>query len=460
MIKHRITMSVIAATVAFSPVNKAAADAGDAIVGGIIGGVIGGAIVNEGNKKRQTKKVYVQKPRSSVSAATRAQNREVQTSLNYFGFPAGTPDGVMGRNSRAAVGQYQAFLGYPPSGYLTVYERDFLTTSYHRAIAGGATTTQLVAGNPLGTRGLLKTYQQAQTGGAVNTVPVVTQVVPAQPVPQPAPQVVPQTTTVVVAPQPVPSLPTTTPVVTEAPTAAALPSFMAQSGGGVSLASHCNKVNLLTSTNGGFVTEASMSDANQALNEQFCVARTYAIAQGEDLIAKVPGFTPDQIAKQCESFGPVLKEHVEALSLKSEAEVLQGVGAFVQTSGMAPAQLSGTAKICLSVGYRTDNMNVAIGSALILVALGERVYGELPGHHLSQGIGASQRADLSVAWYQMSFDALAQGATPVFAPGQPERNGLLKKAAYSVGQPAQGAANTGGVATPVPAVLPNFAVQN
>ncbi|NND20144.1 MAG: peptidoglycan-binding protein, partial [Silicimonas sp.] len=120
------------------------ADAGDALVGGIIGGVIGGAIVNERNKKRVvTRKVY----RQPVYSAQREENRQVQTSLNYFGFPAGSPDGVLGRNSRSAISQYQAHLGYPVTGYLTDYEKSFLLSSHNRAVAGGPVTHQQIAQN-------------------------------------------------------------------------------------------------------------------------------------------------------------------------------------------------------------------------------------------------------------------------------------------------------------------------
>lgn len=423
MFTKKFTMSVVAAGLALSiPVPSARADMGDAIVGGVIGGVVGGVIVNETNKKKT--RTYS----SGVSTATRAQNREVQTSLNYFGFPAGTPDGVLGRNSRAAISQYQVYMGYPATGYLTVYERDFLVSSYHRAIAGGAATTQLVAQNQQGTRGLLKIYQQ-EAAGMVPTAPGTTMVVTPQPIPAPE---APATTT------------------------AALPNFIGQSGG-VSLASHCNKVSLITNSNGGFTTEATMVDAGFALDEQFCLARTYAIARGEEMVAQVQGFTPDQIAQQCAGFGPALKEHVAALSLKPQAEVLQGVSGFVLGSGMSPAQLSSTAKICLSVGYRTDDLDVALGSALILAAIGEMPYAELMGHHLSQGFGASRRPDLALAWYQSAMDALNAGATPVFAPGQPERNGLIIKAAYQLN--GRAGATTQPPA-PQPAALPSFSVQN
>lgn len=197
-----------------------------------------------------------------------------------------------------------------------------------------------------------------------------------------------------------------------------------------SLASFCNKVSLLTSSNGGFVTEASMSDANFALAEQMCLTRTYAMAQGEDLMAKVQGATPEQITEQCRSFGPFLKDHVMAVSLKSRDEVLQGISSFILSSGMAPQQLAGTAKVCLSVGYRVDDMDVAMGSALLLTSLGEAGYSELLGHHLSQGIGAAERSDMALEWYETALAAFTDTGTSVFAPGQPDRMALLQKAAF------------------------------
>ena len=78
--------------------------ANDALIGGIIGGVIGGAISNS-NKQRSSapKRTYTAAAKPSISSAQRESNRQAQVALNYFGFNAGTPDGVMGRNSRAAI---------------------------------------------------------------------------------------------------------------------------------------------------------------------------------------------------------------------------------------------------------------------------------------------------------------------------------------------------------------------
>ncbi|MBC7157391.1 MAG: peptidoglycan-binding protein, partial [Rhodobacteraceae bacterium] len=301
-------------------------------------------------------------------------------------------------------------------------------------------TAQQIAANPQGVRGLLVTYRD-QTFGA--------------PAPLAQPQA-PQTTVVVVPQQAEPQQAAPAPLAAAAP---ALPNFLGEAASQASLASHCNQVSLVTNSNGGYVTLASMSDPGRALNEQFCLARTYAVAAGEDLAARVPGTTPQQIAAQCQAFGPALREHVAAVSLKAPDEVLAGVGSFALSTGMAPAQLAGTATICLSSGYRTDDMEVAIGSALLLVALGEQPYAELIGHHLTQGFGTSRRADLGRAWFDIGFAALDQGAPAVFNPGQADRADLLRAALGLPGQAAITAPTvTPAASTPAAGALPSFVV--
>ena len=80
--------------------------AADNLGAALLGGIVGGAIVNEVNRNKKRRTV------SQGYSATRAHNRETQASLNYFGFPAGTPDGVMGRRSRTAISQYQVHMGF------------------------------------------------------------------------------------------------------------------------------------------------------------------------------------------------------------------------------------------------------------------------------------------------------------------------------------------------------------
>lgn len=442
MFSKRFLMMALATTVAL-PAGVAQADFKDGLVGGLVGGAVSGIIVNESAKARErkqqttttTRRVY----QAPVNSVERQQVREEQTALNYFGFPAGTPDGVRGRNTRDAAAQFQAHMGYPATGYLADYERQFLISSYYRAQSSGAATAQLIAQRGQGTRGLLHAYRDEAVG-----VPTYAAApAPAPAAPSPVMAAIPQAAQV-----PAPSA-------SPAPAAtgfAALPNLMASGGEGPSLASHCNQVSLITNSNGGFVTEASMGDGRVALNEQFCLARTYAIAEGETMAASLKGVTQTQLEDQCRAFEPAMRDHVAALSLSPREEVVQNVRGFVLQSGQSPAQLAGTAKICLSVGYRIDNMNVALGSALLLTALGEEPYGELMGHHLNEGFGTTRRPDLALAWYQGAVEAVERGAEPVFAPGNTGRTGLLRKAAFHT-QGAQ--AGSGGSVQPV-ATLPTF----
>lgn len=429
----KIATAALMASVALSPLSPistpARADGKDFLAGAIIGGIIGGAVVNENNKKRTTTKstrTTKKSTKSSISAEQREENREVQVALNYFGYNVGTPDGSIGPKSRAAITDYQAFLGYPGTGQLSEHERTILVTSYHRAVAGGPIIAQTVSGSMLGLKAVLIAQRDEMAGIApAGTMAAATGVPAPGSVAAAAAAALPVLT---VEEPAVAALPEVEEVAAAAP---ALPSFMSPAGAKGSLASECNQIGLTTTANGGLTTADGMQDANFALGEQFCLARSFAISKGDELSAQVAGFTPAQIAEQCAAFGPVLKDHVAALSLKPAADVLGGVEGFILSSGMSPAQLSGTAKVCLGVGYAKDDMDVAIGSALLLAAMGEKGYSEYLGHHLSQGFGAAERPDLAMDWYQMSLDAM-QGGQIVVAPGLQGRDAVIKKASYTI----------------------------
>jgi len=407
------TGALFATSLIVIPAERVEADAGDFIAGAIIGGIVGANAKKQRRTTRSTRKRTTTKRSTRARLPSTQEGKSIQASLNYFGFDAGTVDGQLGRKTKNAVSQYQAYLGYPMTGKLSEFEKNLLTSSYNRAQAGGYAVQQQVAANVDGTRGLLKTYRTEMAGGtATGTVTASMQQV--QPM---APAAAASLGGVAaLAAAAVPAAP------------AALPNFLAV-GTQASLASHCSQVSLVTNTNGGFVTLATMTDPNTALNEQFCLARTYAIGTSEGLVSRIQGFTPDQIAAQCQGFAPVMKDKVASLSNLPRDQVVQDVAGFVQNAGMSAAQLQGTAKICLGVGYRTDNMDVAVGSALILYTLGEGAYGELMGHHLSQGFGPARRPDMAQSWYEASLGALGRGQAAVFGPGQPERNALIREAA-------------------------------
>ena len=442
-----ISASLLSTAVLFaSSQTVAAGDGGSAFVGGLLGSAIGTAIVNQQQQKRYVvQKHYVPRHKApAVSSYQREQNREVQTSLNYFGFPAGVTDGVMGANSRAAIGQYQAYMGYPATGVLTEYERVFLTSSYERAIVGGPQTSQLMASSGQGTRGLLLAYRQEQVG------------VPATPVAPPV-TIVPQTVEVA-APTPVEPAPAAAPVEAEVVTAsteAGLPSFLPLAAG-ASIASFCNRVNLASSSNGGFVTLASMSDPTQALGEQFCVSRTYAIEQGDSLAGTVQGFSMAEMQEQCEAFAPTMTGYQSRLVSQSPDEARAALQDFVVSTGAPPAQLSANARICLGIGYRTDNAELALASSMVLVALGEEAYGELLGYHLINGFATPKRPDRGIEWLADASAALDAGATPLVANGAADHADLLRQAVLELSggtpapvlQDAAAAPATGGFVLP------------
>ncbi|MEO0401983.1 MAG: peptidoglycan-binding domain-containing protein, partial [Pseudomonadota bacterium] len=97
------------------------------------------------------------------------EGRQIQSALNYFGFNAGTVDGQVGRTTRAAIGGYQTYLGYPSTGSLNTFEQELLVSSYNRALAGGDQTFAQIAAQPDGTRGLLKLYRSEIASGSGQT---------------------------------------------------------------------------------------------------------------------------------------------------------------------------------------------------------------------------------------------------------------------------------------------------
>lgn len=411
MIIRLIVVLGIAFSLAATTPQTVRADAGEILGGAVVGGVIGYAIGRDQQRKKNaqtTTRTY----RSGIPSTS--QGAQTQTALNYFGYNAGRVDGQVGRGTRSAIERYQVSMGYPINGYdFQPYQRDFLMQAYYWATSGGQATTQL-SGQPL----LMAYRQQLHSGSALAAAPQA----PAAQIPQAA--VAP--TPVVTPPEPQPEA--APEANTAATTTASLPSLFSGGTGGPSLANRCSGVMLQTSTNGGYTTLANMSDPDFALSEQFCMARSYAMARGEDLMQDIQGLTPDQVSAQCDSYGEMLAAQVDALSLNSKTDAETQMRKLALESGLSPNDLASTSKVCLAIGYRQDNMDTAVGSALMLVAMGEPAYGELVGHHLREGFGVQQRRDLSMQWYDASLSALDAGSEAVFLPSQSDRPQLLRAA--------------------------------
>ena len=515
-----ITSAAVMTAILAAPANRVQADEFvGGLVGGLIGGAIGSGVVNQQRQRTQTRTrtVYVQ-PRAT--SAQRQEAREIQTSLNYFGFNAGVADGVMGRNSRAAVSRYQGYMGYPATGQLSEYQKTLLLGSYHRAVAGGPEVSRIIAKSSEGARAVLLAQRDGSTGTRTTgyaglPMPVSEAVDEVADSSDPSAEQLLQRSgfiqladlngdgstdyiidtalagssfwcnasqcktmvfastsdgyrrndlllhapspdkfdciggscQVKAAPAAQPQDDDTVMASVESGTAGTdtgtgTDTGAATSGVGIpvfdtapkqkSLASHCSKVNLLTSSNGGFTTVADITDPGFALNEQLCLTRTYAVARGEDMMDAIQGVTPAQIESQCDAFGQSLAGLIGALGAKPPKAVMSEASTLILDSGMTPEQLRTTAQICMASGYQTDKMQAALGGALLLTALGERPYAELVGHHLHSGFGVAQDADQAVSWYEMALSALDSGAAPVFAPGQTDRVEVLRKAAMGL----------------------------
>lgn len=538
---RRTLPAILALTIAATaPVSALADNLGAAIVGGIIGG----AIVHSQKPKQ---KVYVkQRSSSNYNSATRARNRETQTSLNYFGFNAGGADGVLGQRSRTAISQYQLHLGYPVTGRLTEYERQFLVSSYNRAQIGGPQVMKVLQRSQQGPKALLVAFQKEQGGGtmagghggygyaglpvevsdavdeiAQSSEPSAEQLLQRAGFIQTAdlnsdgkndyildtsvtgssfwcgqtecatllfastsdgyarkqfmyklnPQRSNKITTadflcdyagckmndpMLAAASPATTAPATAPqggqTTMAAAGIAAIPMVVPSAPAGPSLASYCDKVSVLTNSNGGYATAVSMPDSQLALSEQLCLTRTYAIARGETMITQVAGLSADQVDAQCDAFGPALAPYVAALDGGSAADVSGQVQSFALSANMSIEQLQSTGAICLYSGYRRDKLDVALGAALLLVGAGQTPYAETVGHHLAQGFGAAKNKETAGQWYDMAISSLEAGATPVFAPGQTERVEVLKAA-------MTGSAVVQPQAVPQPAALPTFKLE-
>lgn len=393
-----VLLAAAAATLMLAPAPRASADTGDAILGAIVGGVITGIAVNEANKNKPPRRRVVVRP--VPESPQRAANRLTQTALNYFSFNAGYADGLFGPQTATAVRAYQSFLAFPQTGKLAAMEHDILMGAYNRGQTGDYASVTLVNSSPLGPRALLIEQRDAMLGRVATSTGTT---------------------------MPVISTSGGEPAVadSDAGTLTGLPLIPVPTGNG-NLAEFCGS----DAVTGPRVTLAAMSDPAPALDQAFCSARAESIASSAALAGAVEGVSMAEIEAQCDQLGPVMKVHVADLSSMPRAGVIDEVRDFVDGSGADAAQLASTARICLGVGYRKGDMDGAIGSGLLLVALGQPAYGELMGHHLQHGFGVAANQNRALDWLVWSTEELRAGAMPVFGNGDSGRVDLVDEAVY------------------------------
>ncbi len=339
MKKHLTSTAMVLAFTAAGvtlPMDRAAANSNAGAA--IIGALIGGAIVAGANNNRRTNNT-----RSTASSAQRTENRAVQSALNYFEFPAGTPDGVFGRKTRTAVSQYQAFMGFPVTGELNAHEKEFLLSSHQRAELGGAETSRIILTDPNGSRALLISFMEQ--GGAGGTG------------------------------------------LGNGNTLQASSPANDFGAGAATPASPAGLPVFVTSTESSMNQLCISGIQPNSVEAQFCNMRAYAIDEGDRLATSVQGASRAEIQAQCEAFAPTLQPYLSTVSMSAAGTAKSDLQGWVSGSGATAASLEGIAKVCLGVGYTTDNADVALASIMTLVGAGQSGYEELLAYHLALGFG-------------------------------------------------------------------------
>ena len=378
-------------------------------LGGVIGGIIiGGIIANEANKNRNRRAAPRQPTAPRRDAAQVEEAKALQGALNHFGFDAGPVDGAPGRKTQAAVAVYQGSLGHPQTGVITDVERQLLLDSMARERMNPGEAMQIAATNPYGRRGLPSAYRQMAMPAAMPFGQNPGNA-PQQGTPAPA----------VVAP----------PI---APAQVAMPAFGLPTEPVRSVNGHCNQVQVLTTTNGGYASADVMPDPAHALNEQFCLARTFAMAEGQKVATSV-GATQEQITSLCGILKQRFEPKLAGLGASTPDALAQTVRVEIAAAGTPVDQMQVTGKVCLAEGYRTDDPVMAAVASATLVGSDMPPYGELLGHHLREGFGIAANPAAGKVWVLDAVNRIKAGATPVFLPGQAaERGAILSRALAAI----------------------------
>ncbi len=200
--KKQSIATIFAASLAASVPVTAAADTKDLLIGGVVGALIHKGITDNQRAKQQQQPVTTQRSSSGGGVQsspslnnqyTRAERIQIQSAFRDLGYNIGTVDGVLGRNSRSVIRQFQASLGAPQTGQLTrsqyvtllgqvpgsnpVYARRELTRDEVRMLQQGLQTLGYYHGgidgsNGPGTRGAMNTFLAHQGMNPATTTPV------------------------------------------------------------------------------------------------------------------------------------------------------------------------------------------------------------------------------------------------------------------------------------------------
>jgi hypothetical protein len=123
-----------------------------------------------------------------------------------------------------------------------------------------------------------------------------------------------------------------------------------------------------------------------------------------------------------------------ALDAVSPGAVINATSIFMQDSGQPMDRLIAGGKVCLGVGYRTDDAEMALASAVLLSAGGELGYAEIVSHQMREGFGTKRTtAHQAGKWMTLALDAMSGGGAMVLGQSQ-DRLAVLEAATNLAGQ--------------------------
>lgn len=401
-----VVASAVAASMMFSTTERVQAGAQEVIIGTALICILNPKACAGGGKRTGN-------TRTKISAAQVAANKEVQNSLNTFGFPVGRADGVLGRKSRAAIGDYQRYMGYPATGRLSDWERDTLVGAW-RKYQGGWHQQYAQTINAEGPRAMLKIERDPNYASKYDRPAIPTPVPANHPMPKEGDIIAPSAEDFARAKSK--KLGPLTP----------LPSVGVPAK---SVAARCELVAAATQIQGGVMRADAITDHDQALSEKLCEARGFAITQGQSTQSGVQ-VSEAELTGICERVKIAFATPMKHLATDGSQSVIADAKAVNTGLGLTDqAVIKQYGEICLGIGYRSDDAKMALAGALSMTAGGFAAYGELVAHHLREGFGTKSSSSASVEWYATAVTALENGTVPVFAASTtPDRIMLIRNA--------------------------------
>ncbi len=121
---------LVAASLAITAPSVTSADVKDLLIGGAVGAAITHGVHTQKKNKKKSTTVVSKKSTGTPSLNSqynRAERIQIQSALSNLGYNIGAIDGVLGKNSRRVIRQFQASRGEPQTGQLTASQFAALT---------------------------------------------------------------------------------------------------------------------------------------------------------------------------------------------------------------------------------------------------------------------------------------------------------------------------------------------